>query len=140
MILMENNIYIPALIENWQVVYDFLGKCMEGKDIEKNHIVSILFASEEIYVNISKYAYPESKGNVYVNFEHDLHKNLLRIKFIDEGTPFDPTKVPIPDVTESLEKRKIGGLGIFIVNKVMDSMEYTHKCGQNNLTIIKKIK
>lgn len=137
---MENNIYIPALIENWQTVYDFLGKCMEGKDIEKDCVTSVLFASEEIYVNISKYAYPGNKGNVYVNFEHDPNQNILRIEFIDNGIPFDPTKVPSPDVTESLENRKIGGLGIFIVNKVMDGMEYKHKCGQNNLTIIKKIK
>lgn len=136
---MEDNIYIPALVENWQTVYDFLKKNMEGKGIPNNHKTPVLFASEEIYVNISHYAYPGSKGNVYIYFEYNADKNLLKIKFIDDGTPFDPTKVVGPDTTESVEQRKIGGLGIFIVNKIMDGMEYTYKRGQNNLVIFKKI-
>ncbi len=136
---MENNIYVPALIENWQTVYDFLGKCMGSIKINKNLITSVLFASEEIYVNISSYAYPESEGSVCVNFEHDAGNNILKVKFTDNGIPFDPTKVKSPDINESLEKRKIGGLGIFIANKIMDSMEYVYRDGQNNLIIIKKI-
>ncbi len=136
---MKNSIYIPALVENWQTVYEFLGECMRDIGIDKSHIASVLFASEEIYVNISSYAYPKVKGNVSVNFEYDDGKNLLKIRFTDDGIPFDPTKSQLPDVTKPLKERKAGGLGIFIVNKIMDGMEYIYECGQNNLVIIKKI-
>jgi anti-sigma regulatory factor (Ser/Thr protein kinase) len=136
---MEDNICISALIENWQIVYDFLEKSMDNMDIPKDSKMSVIFAGEEIYVNISSYAYPESHGDVTVCFEHDVGNNLLKVRFIDNGIPFDPTKVKSPDTTESVEKRNIGGLGIFIVNKIMDGMEYVYDRGQNNLLIFKKI-
>lgn len=136
---MEDNIYIPALVENWKTVYEFLKKNLEDKGIPKNHKIPVLFASEEIYVNISNYAYPQSTGKVSVHFEYDADNNFLKIRFIDNGIPFDPTKVISPDTTESVEQRKIGGLGIFIVNKIMDGMEYLYEHGQNNLVIFKKI-
>ena len=89
-------------------------------------------------MNISRYAYPGSQGNVFINFEHNPGERLVKVSFVDDGIPFDPTKTKKPDATKSVVERKIGGLGIFIVNKVADGMEYAYKRGQNNLVIIKK--
>ena len=57
----------------------------------------------------------------------------------DQGVPFDPLKKPDPDITLSVEERQIGGLGIFIVKKTMDSVSYAYENGKNILTMIKKI-
>ena len=60
------------------------------------------------------------------------------IRLTDSGIPFDPLAKPDPDVTESAEKRKIGGLGIYMVKKSMDSISYQRQDGKNILTISKR--
>jgi anti-sigma regulatory factor (Ser/Thr protein kinase) len=57
----------------------------------------------------------------------------------DKGIPFDPLKKPDPDITLSAEDRQIGGLGIFITKKTMDSLSYTYENNENVLTMIKRI-
>ena len=60
-------------------------------------------------------------------------------RMTDKGTPFDPLQKPDPDITLSAEEREIGGLGIFITKKTMDSVTYAYENGENVLTMIKKI-
>ena len=60
---------------------------------------------------------------------------VVAITFIDRGVPFDPLAKPDPDVTLSAEQRQIGGLGIYLVKKSMDKMEYKRENGMNVLTI-----
>ena len=57
--------------------------------------------------------------------------------FSDRGMPYNPLEKLDPDITLSAEERQIGGLGIFMVKKSVDVMEYTYKYGQNILTIRK---
>ena len=61
------------------------------------------------------------------------------ITFIDQGIPYDPLKKEDPDVTLSANEREVGGLGIFLVKKIMDDMKYEYKDGQNILKIFKKL-
>ena len=56
----------------------------------------------------------------------------------DKGTPFDPLKRPDPDITLPVEEKEIGGLGIFITKKTMDTVSYAYKNGENILTMTKK--
>ena len=57
----------------------------------------------------------------------------------DRGVPFDPLKKPDPDLTLLADEREIGGLGIFITKKTMDSVTYAYENGKNVLTMMKKI-
>ena len=57
----------------------------------------------------------------------------------DQGIPFDPLKKTDPDITLSAEEREIGGLGIFIAKRTMDSLHYAYVNGENILTMIKRI-
>ena len=66
-------------------------------------------------------------------------KKSIIITFIDEGVPFDPLIKKDPNVSLSVEERDIGGLGIFIVKKTMDKVEYEYKENQNILKITKRI-
>ena len=61
----------------------------------------------------------------------------MRIVFKDHGIPYNPLEKADPDVTLPAHKRKIGGLGIFMVKKVMDELSYEYKDGQNIMTIRK---
>jgi anti-sigma regulatory factor (Ser/Thr protein kinase) len=57
----------------------------------------------------------------------------------DRGAEFNPLKKPDPDITLSAEDREIGGLGIFITKKTMDSVSYAYENNENILTMIKTI-
>ena len=73
-----------------------------------------------------------------MRFECDEEARMVSVSFMDHGKPFDPLKKKDPDVTLSAEERAIGGLGIFLVKKTMDDMEYRYEQGMNILTIRKK--
>ena len=95
-------------------------------------------AIEEAVTNVMMYAYPpEEVGTISI----EAQSNDLRLKFtiIDRGTAFDPTTMPDPDVSLPLEKRRKGGLGIFLMRKLMDSINYERIDGHNVLTLRKKL-
>lgn len=97
---------------------------------------SLNLALEEAVANVMKYAYPEGEEhNIILSVK--LMDNRLIFRLIDTGKPFDPTIVPDADVTLSAEDRKIGGLGIFLVRQIMDSVEYRRIDGKNILTMVK---
>ena len=123
--------------ENLAKLLDVLNEELEraGCDIDTQYELDI--AVEEIYVNISDYAYGGSTGPVSIKL--DIGDRAV-ITFADEGMPFDPLKKEDPDITLPGSKRPIGGLGIFLVKKSMDEMVYRYEEGKNILTIKKKWK
>lgn len=92
---------------------------------------------EEAITNIILYAYDkESKNEIVIDFEK--RENELEIKIIDSGKPFDPTLKPDPDTTLPVDARPIGGLGILLIKKIMDSVSYQRKENRNILIMTKK--
>ncbi len=96
-------------------------------------------AVEELFVNIAHYAYNPETGPATVRVEVEKEPPAVTITFIDNGVPYDPLAREDPDITLSAEERQIGGLGIFMVKKSMDNIEYEYKNGQNILRIRKLI-
>jgi sigma-B regulation protein RsbU (phosphoserine phosphatase) len=94
-------------------------------------------ALEEILTNIISYGYTDNR-------EHEIKVRLsaqlgeVSVEIEDDGQPFNPLEAPEPDITKPLEERKIGGLGIHLVRKLMDSLEYKRQGERNLLTIKKK--
>lgn len=137
----RDTIKIPAFTRNWRIVYDFLHQHLKNNKIDQRILSRVLLASEEIFVNISNYAYGGKNGDVVIKFKcSDSSPIAIKIKFTDKGVKFDPTKVKKADVSLSPSERKIGGLGLFIVYNVMDKVEYKYTSSSNNLTITKIIK
>jgi len=95
-------------------------------------------AIEEAVANIINYAYPKGQeGTLHI----DAEANDERLKFTisDNGSPFDPTAREDVDISLPADKRPIGGLGIFLVRQLMDSINYERVDGQNVLTLRKKL-
>ena len=65
-----------------------------------------------------------------------LSEGKATLRFSDNGRPYDPTEKPDPDTTLSAEDRDIGGLGIFMVKKIMDEVSYEYTDGLNILTLV----
>lgn len=112
---------------------------MRNTGVDYKLTSKILLASEEIFVNIASYAYPKSLGNVNIKYDYNPNDFKVGIKFTDEGTPFDPTSFLDFNMNKDISERRIGGLGIFMVKKTMDTMEYFYESGKNNLIISKII-
>lgn len=130
---------MQAVTSNWQQVYNFLNQNMRNTGINYKLTSKILLASEEVFVNIASYAYPDSLGNVNIKYDYNPNDFKVEIQFIDEGTPFDPTSFLNFNTSKDISERRIGGLGIFMVKKTMDTMEYFYESGKNNLIISKII-
>ena len=129
----------PAKIELLNEVLGFVEEMLEGFECPMKIQMAICVAIEEVFVNIAHYAYPESVGDMTLHIGLDEESRAITFRVTDKGVPFDPLKKPDPDITLSAEEREIGGLGIFITKKTMDSLSYSYENGENILTMIKKI-
>ena len=94
---------------------------------------------DEIFSNIVRYAYGERDGSVTVQTGIGGEHPTASITFIDDGRPYDPRTAPEPDITLEARLRPIGGLGLFMVKKIMDQLDYEYTDGKNVLTIRKVI-
>ena len=130
---------IEAVPENVDAVIDFINEQLDEYGCGIKEKMAIDVAADELFANIASYAYNPDKGNATVRVEVFEDPLAVEITFIDNGVPYDPLAKAEPDTTLSVEERQIGGLGIFIVKKSMDAVNYEYKEGRNILTIRKKI-
>ena len=130
---------IAATIENIETVTDFVNEQLEAYDCPMKAQMQIDIAIDELFGNIAHYAYNPEVGSATVRVEVIEEPLSVVITFIDNGVPYDPLKKEDPNTTLSADEREIGGLGIFITKKTMDSLSYAYENGENILTMIKKI-
>lgn len=128
-----------ATIANLLEVTQFIDEWLEALDCGMKAQMQIDLAVDELFTNIASYAYAPGSGEATVRLGFDEASRKASITFIDSGIPYDPLKKPDPDITLSAEEREIGGLGIYMVKKSMDKMEYRRENDQNMLTIYKAI-
>lgn len=128
-----------AIIQNWPKFRDFIIEFLQKYNINQRDITRLLISCEEIFTNICKYAYSHSKKAGNINIELAQNNNIVEVKFVDSGVKFDPTGIPIADVTMPVHERKIGGLGLYIVRKFVDNIQYKYLNNCNILILTKKI-
>ncbi|MCI6721060.1 ATP-binding protein [Treponema porcinum] len=131
-----------AADENLEAVNDFIHEQIKPFSCHSQTLFQIDLAVEEIFVNISHYAYSPDKGTVQIDCSVEKTADApakLTVSFTDKGKAFNPLAKPDPDITLSVEEREIGGLGIFLTKKYMDSVLYERKDNQNILTFTKTI-
>ena len=130
---------IEATIENITAVTEFVNELLEKYNCPMKAQMQIDIAIDELFGNIAHYAYNPKSGPATVQVEVQEDPMAVIITFIDHGKPFDPLSGKDPDLTVPLEERKEGGLGVFLVKKVMDDVRYEYKEGRNILRIKKHI-
>ena len=129
----------PAKVEALSDVLGFVDRVLESYECPMKIQTAICVAIEEVFVNVAHYAYGDGEGDMTLGIGFDEESRNITFRMSDKGTPFDPLKKPDPDITLSAEEREIGGLGIFITKKTMDTVSYAYENGENILTMIKKI-
>jgi len=91
---------------------------------------------EEACTNIIKYAYPAGTGKITISCK--LQDNSLVITIQDEGVPFDPSSVPLPDLEAEMENRQVGKLGLHLIRNLMDDVSYSFDDKRGNTLVMKK--
>jgi len=99
----------------------------------------VQLAVEEHLANILKHGF-DDQGEHPIRVRVLVHATELRIEVEDDGRPFDPLKHPSPDLSQPLDTRPVGGLGIHMMRNFMDQIEYRRADGKNILVMTKQIK
>ena len=137
--LLSESLMLNCDINRIPELNEFIRSIAERLEMDPTMTGQVQLAVEEAVVNVMQYAYPEGKkGFVTIKAMSDGHE--LRLVVIDSGTAFDPTRKEKADITLSVEDRPIGGLGIFLVRELMDSINYERADGRNILMMIKNIR
>lgn len=128
----------PAQFEHLDDIREFVAEIARLGGFTDKETYSIQLAVDEAASNIIEHAYAgvtDSQLELACSMEGDL----LTIMLLDHGRPFDPNLVPPPDLNADLSDRKIGGLGIYLMRKLMDEVRYESSSdGGNRLTLTKR--
>ena len=135
---MEKKLVIKNDISEISKLATFIGELSEELDFTPELNFNLNLVLEEAISNVILYAYgkEEQKDISLVAY---LSDNNLVFVLTDSGMEFDPTKVPDADVTLSAEEREIGGLGIYLIRQIMNTVEYQRIDGKNVLTMRKEL-
>ena len=133
----KNELTLEATIANIDVVTDFINEKLDEMDCPMKAQLQIDVAIDELFGNIAHYAYEPEVGIATICIEKLDAPSGVTITFIDGGKPYNPLQKDDPDVTLSVDERKVGGLGIYMVKKTMDGMEYEYRDQKNILKITK---
>lgn len=134
---MIKTMVFDAAIENLYPILTVVDEEVSKINRDKAVISDINICIEEIFVNIVSYAYSDTIGQVEMKLE--ITDGTFHMLFCDSGIPYNPLERANPDTTLSASERSIGGLGIFMVKEMMDSVTYEYKEKRNCLQITKKI-
>lgn len=135
---MEKKLVIKNDISEISKLATFIGELSEELDFTPELNFNLNLVLEEAISNVILYAYGKEEQKE-ISLVAYLSDNNLVFVLTDSGTEFDPTKVPDADVTLSAEEREIGGLGIYLIRQIMNTVEYQRIDGKNVLTMRKEL-
>lgn len=129
-----------ADIKNLDSMIDFVMEHLKKNVRVTQHIdMEIRLVCEEALMNIINHAYCGKCDlkDMYAGYEYDNDRECVVLKIIDHGIPFNPINEQEPMMTGNILERQIGGLGILLIKKISDVIEYERKDNMNILTIRK---
>ena len=122
-------------MENYEQARIDLLSVLEKAGLNKQNQDKFVLCLEEIYTNIANYGYGASGKEGQIIMDVSYSNSQVSLTFTDTGIKFNPLKKDDPDISLTAADRPIGGLGIFMVKKIMDSIYYTYQDGRNILTM-----
>jgi anti-sigma regulatory factor (Ser/Thr protein kinase) len=117
----------------------FLQEFWSAADLPPAETVSFELALEEIFMNVVMHGSPAGP-TLRVDVFLTLCDDSLTLMIEDDGPSFDPLSLAAPDVTASLEERRIGGLGVYLVRQMMDAVCYQRLGARNQLSMTKRVR
>ncbi len=125
----------PSRLESLPNIYTFVRSFFQTCGITNGHLKNRELAVDEAASNIIKYAYSDQEGSLRIYAMES--GDDIRLVLQDSGNPFDPTSVHLPDIQKLLENRLTSGLGVFLMRRFTDQIQYERTPnGLNLLTLI----
>lgn len=126
-----------AKFEILDEVREHVGERARSAGFDEKTVYAVQLAADEAASNIIEHAYA-GREDAGFQLRCEYSRGQLIMTFLDQGKSFDFSKVATPDITADLSKRKIGGLGIYLMHKLMDEVVYKVTSSGNYLTLIKR--
>ena len=126
---------LPATLEHLPDAQAFLHALAGQAGLDPSCTGRLELALEEVFVNVCHYAYPSGQpGEIELRISHSAERFVLDV--LDDGQPFDPAKLPEPNLTAPLEQRAIGGLGWFLVRQMVSELSCRREQERNLVSLI----
>jgi anti-sigma regulatory factor (Ser/Thr protein kinase) len=127
----------PANFDQLDSIRQFAAQAAMDAGLDNTTIAAVEMAMDEACSNIIEHAYDGvQSGEIECTCDKDAHDFTIVVR--DHGQPFDVTGIPEPDLSAPLEDRPIGGLGIFLMRKLMDEVHYERLGESGNLLTMAK--
>lgn len=128
---------IEASLEALAEISDFVVDEARAAGLDEHAVWEVQLSVDEAATNVIQHSYSRQPGPITVSTRASGSEFEVTIR--DRGRPFDPEKVPEPDLVSPLEERKTGGLGLFLMRKLMDRVAFHFDDGENILTMAKRV-
>lgn len=128
---------VQASTEHLSKVRDFVASHAAEFGFDADDVDDIRLAVDEAYTNIIKHAYDyDDSQSVEINLGYNSSE--FWISLFDDGRSFDPRSYSIPDIKRKIKEKKRGGVGVYLIRKLMDHVEYGRRGGRNVIRMVKK--
>ena len=130
---------LPAEVKELPKLQHYLEQACARNGLDASIEDHLQVAAEEVFLNIANYAYDDKQGTVSILFGFIPECRSVQLVFTDSGKPYDPQLAAAPDLSEDAEERLPGGLGVFLIKELVDSIDYQRKADKNILILTKTI-
>ncbi|MDD5728497.1 MAG: SpoIIE family protein phosphatase [Victivallales bacterium] len=130
---------LAANVEELPKLQNYLEQACSRNGLGINIENHLQIAAEEVFLNIVNHAYENKKGTVSIRFGCIPESRSVQLVFTDSGKPYDPQLAAGPDLSEVIEERAPGGLGVFLIKELVDSVDYQRKADKNILILTKTL-
>ena len=134
--LTKKNLRIPSQTEKLILAREFVADAAKIFGFPEDDVNNIALAVDEACTNIIKHAY-NYESDKEIDIVISMRKPEFEIVIQDQGRHFNPNNVPVPDMKEYMSHYKRGGLGMYLMKKLMDKVEYTNEARRNVVRLIK---
>ncbi|MDZ7755663.1 ATP-binding protein [Rhodohalobacter sp.] len=129
-------ITVNASTENLAEVREFVALHAKRQGFTTEQISDLQLAVDEAYTNIIKHAYQNNKDK-YVEINLSFDSDKLCISLFDSGNSFSPKNYNLPNIQKKIEERKRGGMGVYLIHQLMDSVSYHANADKNEIRLCK---
>ena len=138
---MQRELTLHNDVKQIELLTEFIEVLCEELGLDTMLTFNLNLVLEEAVTNVIMYAYPQNEDHTMtLKTWTEQSDNVIAFELKDQGKPFNPIEeAPEVDTTLSADERQIGGLGIFLINKIMDEVAYRYEGGSNILIMKKNI-
>lgn len=131
------HITVEASTRNLSEVRDFVSEHAQAEGFSPGKVADLCLAVDEAYTNIIKHAYKNDSTQL-VKIDLEFSNNEICVVLTDSGESFDESKYEMPDIKKQIKDKKRGGMGVYLIHKLMDKVDYNTTDDENEIRMYKQ--